>query len=123
VTLASADPMGAVLNGFIRITGYMKKSQPKRRFEKLNHNEARDIYDDGHRILDSPTKLGKTFYFALTYDKGISEKLLPLPPLISGIVVEATGNVPDEYRRIGYFNHSCGDFDPDNIERHTSTII
>lgn len=132
VTLTSDDPTGPVMDGFIRISGYLCAN---REYIINRHIAGRpfallESYDSGWEdAWQTPDKQHRicwgTFFFVLTWKPAICI----MPAKIRGLILEPTGRNPGEYRRVGAFNMDPAErcefvgFDPDNFEKQTITII
>ncbi|KAF2877943.1 heterokaryon incompatibility protein-domain-containing protein [Massariosphaeria phaeospora] len=142
---------GRVTHGTLTISGCLVKSYPmpdkQRKAKQIRFDFSRklggpvmDIYDISESLWD--TKPTNIFHFLLL--GSYIDILWSLGRKLHGLILEATGRIPHEYRRLGVFTHPTGldgpdygpentrareafpefaDFDPDNYEKTTITIV
>jgi hypothetical protein len=119
--------MGAVKDGFIRMSGNLRRSQDCEALAETNMFSFFHVYDQGYS--EGVRNCEGTYLLALTYSE------FHWISYVQGIIVEPTGRAPHECERVGAFQcdtHQQAefrgrpefkDFDPENLERETIILV
>lgn len=150
VTPSGSDPFGCISSARLRISGHLRKairqaSERKiRPYSYTDQSAQYEWFDTGHEGQNFEIRDMSTAYFLLLAHRewawmlDISNKSVQIEKL-TGIIVEPVDDDRTTWRRIGLFDHPRGDgwighdyspgypefddWDPENYERHTITIV
>ena len=135
VTLVSSDKMGQVSDGFVEISGYLRPNLEteacKACFDGSPDAYAYfEAYDSGYDEHNYHSRKD-TFFLVLTHVPNIdeTERYSAQSRMVKGLILEQTGRVPDEYRRVGSFalnpdvRAEFADLDIDNPDHQIITIV
>jgi hypothetical protein len=146
ITLKGRDPTGKVSEGYICMTGPMRKSnQGLSRWVRVRVRRTYDWYDEGYDANGYRTT-ANTYYFLMGYrPRNPDDDDLRWEEVKIGLILERSEEASNTYKRVGMFEHprripfsseryaaelpiveGCAEFasfDPENYERHTVKII
>ena len=142
VTLASDDPYGQALDGYIRIRGHLKPAQSRKSSRNLDtplrYQGDGERFDDGYDAELCRWITG-AFFLPMLYYETHQYNNRQRSAKIVGLILEEVPDKDITYRRVGMFDHRHGqlcdkevqrewypelaDFDSDNYECQDIIII
>ncbi|KAF1963755.1 HET-domain-containing protein [Byssothecium circinans] len=101
----SSDPMCRIENGKLTVSGHVRKSRPFFETFELYSSSCCRNWADRRPPFDFIGLTGELFYFLLGYKYIFHKNGAREVKELYGLLLEATGQAENEYRRVGSFQH------------------
>lgn len=113
--------MGAVKGGVVRISANLRPNQGLEALADAGKTSFTEGYDGGYK--EGVRECQGTFFLVMTCrERGAGS-------IVCGLIIEPTKRIPHEYERVGAFQfdpkkrREFTDFDPDNLDVQTITLV